>query len=58
MQRHIIHVQNEVSTWQSSLVLTTTQVPDIMDGTEGILALAIFSYVISPAERKREWREK
>jgi len=29
-----------------------------MDGTEGILALAIFSYVISPAERKREWREK
>jgi len=58
MQRHIIHVQNEVSTWQSSLVLTTTQVLDIMDGTEGILALAIFSYVISPAERKREWREK
>ena len=46
MQRHIIHVQNEVSTWQSSLVLTTTQVLDIMDGTEGILALAIFSYVI------------
>jgi len=58
MQRHIIHVQNEVSTWQSSLVLTTTQVLDIMDRTEGILALAIFSYVISPAERKREWREK